>query len=189
MATTSSFELSGEDSSPDSSAGFRQFYERASVDLISYGIACGLSHHDAADIVQNAMLGAYLAWDKLRDLGYERQEAYVVRSIRNGAYDQHRAHGRLAQLLDKIGNRQKTSYVQWDETPGGGEAGTPVLDLLRSLPDQQRQVLGRKAEGWTTPEIAAHLGIRDTTARTHLQKARKKLRELLAAWEASNDEG
>ena len=54
-----------------------------------------------------------------------------------------------------------------------------VLTLLAGLPMQQRRVFTLHYEGWTTAEIATHLGMRTAAVRQNLARARSTLRESL----------
>ena len=54
-----------------------------------------------------------------------------------------------------------------------------VLTLLARLPMQQRRVFTLHYEGWTTAEIATHLGMRAAAVRQNLARARSTLRESL----------
>ncbi len=54
-----------------------------------------------------------------------------------------------------------------------------VLTLLAGLPMQQRRVFTLHYEGWTTAEIAIHLGMRAGAVRQNLARARATLRESL----------
>lgn len=57
---------------------------------------------------------------------------------------------------------------------------TRVLDAIRALPDRQRaSVLLRYYVDRPITEVADALGLRASTARVHLHRARKRLKELL----------
>ena len=55
-----------------------------------------------------------------------------------------------------------------------------VRMLLAELPVNERQVMFARLEGYSFPEIAAALGIKESTARTRARRARQRLR---ARWE------
>jgi RNA polymerase sigma factor (sigma-70 family) len=55
-----------------------------------------------------------------------------------------------------------------------------VVALLRQLPDKQRMVMAWHLDGFTTIEIAEHIGIDSATVRSHLRHARTRLKALYA---------
>jgi RNA polymerase sigma-70 factor (ECF subfamily) len=55
-----------------------------------------------------------------------------------------------------------------------------VLDLLRALPKRQRLVFCLHYEGWTTPEIATELGMKEAAVRKGISRARRSLQDLIA---------
>ena len=79
-----------------------------------------------------------------------------------------------------------------DQTPDAGARGpeeatwrSELRDALRRalprLPLTFREaVLLRDVEGWTYPEIAAMLGVREGTVKSRAHRGRKQLRALLA---------
>jgi RNA polymerase sigma factor (sigma-70 family) len=92
----------------------------------------------AEDVVQDAFLGLYRAWDRVRDpdavLGYLRT------AVVNGARSVHRSRGR-ARLL----------WVQHDPPVWSAEAAVmdsedrrAVLAAIATLPQRQREVLALK---------------------------------------------
>jgi RNA polymerase sigma factor (sigma-70 family) len=59
-----------------------------------------------------------------------------------------------------------------------------VLDLLRTLPPEQRKVVALLTDGATCPEIAALTGKSPETVRSLLRHARKTLKELMELGES-----
>ncbi|MFH8680492.1 RNA polymerase sigma factor [Streptomyces lydicus] len=55
-----------------------------------------------------------------------------------------------------------------------------VLDLLRSLPRQQRAVMAWTYDGFSPAEISQILGIPRATVDSHRRHARVRLKEILA---------
>lgn len=55
-----------------------------------------------------------------------------------------------------------------------------IWAAINSLPDPLRQVVTWKVEGWSYEEIAAKLGVSDSTVHRHMTEARQHLRASLA---------
>jgi RNA polymerase sigma-70 factor, ECF subfamily len=72
----------------------------------------------------------------------------------------------------------------WTDIPAarlvGNETRALVFDAIRSLPDNQRDVIAlRDVEGWTSDEVCSVLGISDGNQRVLLHRARGKVRSVL----------
>lgn len=167
-------------------SSFQQFYAYAYAfpRIAAQARLRGASQHDAGDVTQQVMLGAYRRWNKpaangrrLCDLVQDEQLAYVLRSLTYAMRDAGRRQQRVRALLSRLWHHGHSDYVTWDESADG--TGGPALAELRRLPRRQREVLALMIEDWSTEEIADHLGISASSVRTHLQKARKTLREHL----------
>jgi RNA polymerase sigma-70 factor (ECF subfamily) len=62
----------------------------------------------------------------------------------------------------------------------GAETRSVVLDAIRSLPPNHREVIAlRDVEGWTAQEVSATLGITDANQRVLLHRARVRVRAML----------
>lgn len=72
----------------------------------------------------------------------------------------------------------------WSDTVAdrleGAETRAVVLDAIRSLPPNQRDVIAlRDVEGWSAAEVSAALGITDGNQRVLLHRARVRVRAIL----------
>lgn len=136
---------------------------------------------DAQDIVQEAYLRAYRAFDRFHG-GNAR--AWLLTIVRNAAYT----------LLKKKGAADVTTNFDEELHDNGGESITPVAALERSesaqlieeamnaLPLEHKEILLlRHVEELSYKEIATVMQIAPGTVMSRLARARARLRNELAA--------
>lgn len=121
---------------------------------------------ESADLVQDALERAWPRWSTLVATG--TCEAYLKRSIANGAVSRWRKIGRVRPVAEPIGH---------------DVVGIPLNDaddawqLCAGLPPNQRAaVVLRFYEDLTYDEIAAILDCAEATARSHVHRALAALR-------------
>jgi RNA polymerase sigma-70 factor (sigma-E family) len=131
---------------------------------------CG-DWHRAEDVLQTALVKAYVAWPRIHRDG--REEAYVRRIIIRTNIDEHRRPWR----------RERSGLDGHDRpTPAGTgfEERSELFDALQRLPISQRRVIVlRHWLGLSVEETAAELGISTGTVKSHSSRARERLREAL----------
>jgi RNA polymerase sigma-70 factor (ECF subfamily) len=127
----------------------------------------------ATDAVQDAFIKAYAKWGSLRS--YDLPAAWVRRIAINRCRDSHRSDRRRA--------RRERPYVDSPaSSPADGVIGmTVALQLVQHLPPQQRAVAVLfYLDDLSIEEIGLILGLNEGTVKFHLNKARHRLREVLA---------
>ena len=130
---------------------------------------CG-DWHRADDLVQTALVKAYVAWPSLRQKGSE--EAFVRRIIVRSNVDESRRPWRRERSgLDGHDRSARSPDV---------EERSALFDALQALPEMQRKVvLLRHWLGLSTAETAAELGIGEGTVKSHCSRGRERLQRLL----------
>ena len=122
---------------------------------------------DAEDITQDAFVQLLKNWKKVSR--YDRPGAWVRRVAIRLAMESLRRE-RLRSRLERT----------TDPPRGHGPAETDVLWAIRELPGKQRAAIVLfYFEDRPTAEIADILGCEESTARVHLQRARKHLADVL----------
>ena len=121
---------------------------------------------EAEDAVQDT----FLRWlEKRPDFNDEEHEkAWLLRVTINGCKSQLRQRKRrpTVELLDIY--------------PAQTEGERLAFEAVRTLPEKERAVIHLfYYEGYSTEEIAELMGQRPGTVRSHLSRARSRLRELL----------
>ncbi|GLW10145.1 hypothetical protein Misp01_52740 [Microtetraspora sp. NBRC 13810] len=140
--------------------------------LLRYGYVLAGNPHDAADLVQEALLKLRAAWPRIR--AKDNPESYVrtVMARSHIATWRLRRHEVLAWDLPERGYQ--------DALADGDEQAMWVA--LAGLPRKQRAVLVlRYYEGLSDVEIAATLGISRGTVRSQASRALGKLRDAAPA--------
>lgn len=130
------------------------------------------SNADAEDAVGEALLKAWQNWDRLRDPTSLR--AWLLRITVNCAYTQRRKLGRVTAVEDV-------------EPLAGSAVDRPYEDLWEAVcslpPDHRVAVTLFYYEDMTVEQIARTLGLPKGTVKSRLNRARKRLRELLGEGE------
>jgi RNA polymerase sigma-70 factor (sigma-E family) len=122
---------------------------------------------ECADLVQEALERAWPRWDALVARG--THEAYVRRSIANGAISRWRKLNRLVPVAE---------LASTETMPDGETTDSHVAwELCAQLPPvQQAAVVLRFYEDLSYTEIAAVLDCAESTARSHVYRALNTLR-------------
>jgi RNA polymerase sigma-70 factor (ECF subfamily) len=127
------------------------------------------SSADAEDVVQEVMVAAWRAWDQLRDP--QRREAWLTRiCVRESVRQGRRRRARFLReesIDDRVSAPADTPGMNWDAAFAG-------------LSRQQRAVVVLHfSYGYTLDECAHFMGCRPGSARQHLARALRHLREVL----------
>ncbi len=131
---------------------------------------CG-DWHRAEDVLQTALVKAYVAWPRVHRDG--REEAYVRRIIVRTNVDERRRPWR----------RERSGLEGYDRPaaePTAIEERSELFEALQQLPISQRRVVVlRHWLGLSVEETAAELGISTGTVKSHSSRGRERLREVL----------
>jgi RNA polymerase sigma-70 factor (ECF subfamily) len=148
---------------------FDQFYQAAYGRLVGQLLAVTGNLADAEDVVQEAFLRALARWPAVRR--YEAPELWVRRVALNLAISGfRRARRQLAALLHL---RERPAPVPLSEGTTG------VIELLRQVPIALRSVLLlHYVLDLSVEEVAQQLGLRASTVRGRLARARARLAEI-----------
>ena len=126
--------------------------------------------HDAGtaeDVAQDAFAALFREFDRV-----EHPAAYLRRSVVNGVYMRTRQRAREERRNARVMAGSPCSV----EGPTGG-----LADAMATLsPEQRTAVVLRYWAGLSDREIAAAMGVRPGTARSHLSRAAARLRRELA---------
>jgi RNA polymerase sigma-70 factor, ECF subfamily len=146
--------------------GFEAFYQAVFPRLVGQlGLVTG-DLTEAEDLVQEALARASARWSRLRD--YDVPEAWVRRVALNLAADRTRRLRRKLAALARIGPPPLVPPISED--------ALVVAAALRTLPLAHRQVLVlHYLADLPVDQIAAQLGIRGSTVRGRLARARRVL--------------
>lgn len=157
-------------------AAFTDFVEARRPHLRRIAYACCGDWHTADDLVQTALVKAYVAWPRIRRDGQE--EAYVRRIIVRANIDRYRRAS--AREVVGIGDRDRAGRQQL-----GVEDRSVLFEALQGLPNMQREVVVlRYWLGLSVAETAAELGLSEGTVKSHASRGRNRLRAVLVDLES-----
>jgi RNA polymerase sigma-70 factor (ECF subfamily) len=147
------------------------------------------NHDDTDDIVQETFVRAY---QYLRSFDNERPFQHWLFGIavkRCATFKR-----RLSQMRVERQEAEHLAWMQeydrsWEDAITAKELRRKVHEAIELLPPQQRATLVLfELEGWKIKEIAESLGCAEGAVKTHLHRARARLRKELAAYvEGEND--
>jgi RNA polymerase sigma factor (sigma-70 family) len=135
---------------------------------------------EAQDALQEALAAIWRRWDRL--LCHPNPEALVMRICINAAYDALRRRRRRLRWF----RTQDVPVDLPDPAPSalqavaGAEARVRVREAIASLSrNQATAIVMHAVDGIPYERVAAAMGCREVTVRTHVARARAKLRALL----------
>ena len=162
-------------------AGFAALYSDE-FGRISGLVRSLVGRRDIADeITQDAFVVAHDHWAKVS--GYDRPQDYVRRVALNRAVSTLRRRGAEHRALGRLTARPGAEAPAPDAVDD-----SPLWRHVRRLPARQRQVIALVyVEDMALDQVAAVLGIRESSVKTHLQRGRTTLAAALAS-ERTDDE-
>jgi RNA polymerase sigma-70 factor (ECF subfamily) len=145
----------------------RRLYEEHGRALLAYACALVRDPSAAEDVLHQVFLNL-LRGKRTID---GAPAAYLFRSVRNTALNHIRGQAREVELADG---------GVWLESPDGSrETAMALQSALRSLPDEQREVVVLKIWGQLTfEEAAAVIGISPNTAASRYRYGLEKLKNI-----------
>jgi RNA polymerase sigma factor (sigma-70 family) len=145
---------------------FPAFYKAEFTRLTFVLIAMGASADQAEDMAQDAMRELLLKWTAVH---YPR--AFVTTVARRRLSQERK---REQAQLEREKRAARPQHL--DQSAAIFDAGTQyVMNVLRSLPAKQREVMALKVDGYTPSEIAGITGQLRATVNSHLRHARQTL--------------
>ncbi len=136
------------------------------------------SAQDAEDVTQETMIRVSKYINRFESRGKITTWAYQITS--NAVADHYRRVRRHVELLDDdadVENQQSEAPVQ-DDAMDDSMAARLVRAFFDELPERQREVFHlADLQGYRSSEIAEMLGMKPTTVRGHLLRARRFIRK------------
>ncbi|KQZ11030.1 hypothetical protein ASD23_02620 [Agromyces sp. Root1464] len=158
----------------DRETRLEQAYVANAPDLLSYFGRRVHNSADTADLLSETFVVAWRRADRL-PVDPEQTRMWLFGVARRVLANAARGDIRRAGLADRL-----RAHL---ETRPSEHVDADALDIraaLDALPDDQSELVRLVLwDGFTMPEAATILGIRETTARGRYQRARARLRELL----------
>lgn len=157
---------------------FRFAYAAHARSILGYALRRTNSATDAADVVAETML---VAWRRINDMPDEPETLLWLYGVaRRVLANSHRRTRRQDRLAEKL-RSHVVEALTWIDPPSPTLAAD-ISAALHRLSDIEREILVLTASEELSPsEIATVIGMNQNTVRTHLRRARMKLRSDLVA--------
>lgn len=173
MRPVAAFEASGDVAAvPIIQQPFADFYRQHFRRSFALAIALTGSASVAEDLVQDAFADAHRQWERIG--GYDQPEAWVRRSVLN----------RATSLRRRWATRQRAlPRLEIVTSVGLDSRDNELWRRVRALPRRQAQLVALVyVEGLSVAGAADALGMKPSTATTHLTRAKQRLQRDLEAW-------
>jgi RNA polymerase sigma-70 factor (sigma-E family) len=156
---------------------FEDFVAERGTALLRVAVFLSGDRQAGEDLLQDVLLRAYRRWESVTE-----PEAYLRRALVNAATNRRRWHGRAREDLVDF-DTDPPPALRCAADPAGPVAERhDLLGALRALPARQRAVIVlRYYEDLSETQIAAELGLRPGSVKTHAARGTARLRELLGA--------
>lgn len=146
---------------------FDEYFRYDFPRLTFFTVRLGASLQEAEDVTQQAMLDLFRHWGEV-----SAPEAYA------------RIAAKRIYLRGRNNAKREREAIQrnWSQDNPVAFSGDVqyVMDLLTSLPTEQREIMAWTIDGYEPSEIAELTGRTAATVRSHLRHARKKLARALS---------
>jgi RNA polymerase sigma factor (sigma-70 family) len=153
---------------------FEDLYRDAYQPLLRDATFVGGNPYEAEDAVSAALEEVLRRWDRIENPRAYARRATISNLIKNRQRGQQRLQARMIQRGDYQPERDlDPGLTVWEQQEW-------VMQLLKSLPEAQREVLACMIDMLTPKEIAQLLGKTEAAVRQNLCAARKSLTSYLA---------
>ena len=160
------------------------FYTENRAELLAHANRVLKDSAKAEEITQDALIKFMLAAPELESK--EHAIGYLHRTIENLCIDYFRAEGRRPNLV-VIDDAQAEVEANWQDNGDHAEAISAAEDaaIIRQAlallsPAERAALVMWEMEGRSTAEIAAELGIKESSVRHTVSRARASLRRVLS---------
>lgn len=147
------------------------------------------NHADTEDATQNSFHKLMLAWTRVGGLPTAgEQRAYLIKIAVNEALQILRFPYRKWERLGGAAGERGGLRESLDDSVQAREDLRLVWNAIGQLPPTRREVVILHAAGYEYEEIAARLGIKISTVRSHISYARQQLAQLAPRdWEGARE--
>lgn len=164
-----------------SSQTFSVMYQALIKHLVQYAYRVVHHYETAEDIVQECWLRLWVKQNKLLQISPQAREAYIKRCVRNACIDYVRHVQRSSlYLTDNIELIASDLNLMYEEDNIIRNMILPeemeLREMLSRIPPQEKYVVEKKLEGYSTKEISDQMNISRSTVRCYWSRARSRLR-------------
>jgi RNA polymerase sigma-70 factor, ECF subfamily len=156
-----------------------ELFEAAREDVYRYLLTLGLAPGQAQEATQEVFLRLYVVMRKGQRI--ENPRAWIFRVANNHGLTLRGQEQALRPFDPEVETRLPDSAVSPEQRLLDRERRTRLGNAVAALSPQQRQCLHLRTEGFRYREIAAILGISDSSVGEFLRRAIVRLRKVLDA--------
>lgn len=155
-----------------------RLYKRLFEEFSGYGLSIALRfvgcREDAWEVLNDSFLKLFSSMEE--DMDKQQIKAFFRRIVINTAIDYYRKSSRRPDYLDLDENTED----EWTSDVEQKLSAEEILAALHQLSQVQRFVFTlHEIEGYNHEEISEKLGIKVSTCRSHLRRAKNSLQQIL----------
>lgn len=151
--------------------GYTEFFRGTNRDLRKFAMYVGATRDEAKDAAASALAEVLARWGQIDDpLAYAKR-AVVSNFLKDKTRNLERTRRRMVERsAGTATGREDSRLTFWEDREW-------VMQMLRSLPAGQREVMAFVVDGFKPTEIAALLGKSPEAVRDRLRDARRRLEQ------------
>jgi RNA polymerase sigma-70 factor (ECF subfamily) len=162
-------------------AALTELYRRWRSPLVLLAYRCGVSAERAEEVVNDAFVRMLRRRERIESI--TRAFAYLRRCVERKCWRAYRAEQRRAERERTADTMDTTAAPTNGDPVARTELAAAVRAALDGLSPQQRLAAElHYLVGWPESQVAEAMGVKPSTVKEHLDRARALLRELLAKW-------
>lgn len=159
---------------------YTDMYMTLRCKLVQYANKIVHQYETAEDIVQECWLHLWTKQDLLISIPKPLRELYVRRCVRNACFDYLRSIDKLhiinIEYIDLLSSLSlQIDYCNSFEQCDSSISITELFGLISTLPEQEKKVVEKKIEGYSTADISEYMHISTGTVRSYWSRARHRL--------------
>lgn len=170
----------------DETHRFDKLYRSTVEHLHNYArVATGGDRSQAHTLVQETFKAAWQARQRLLDLEWDHQRAWLFRVLKNKIVDAYRRGAAKPEVPMDHTQLHKHGRLTRSTPSVAGVLLKGVLaqcwEAIKDMPEVRRKVFYLRAHEWKSSEIAAHLRITSSTVRDHVKAGLLQLNEKIGS--------
>lgn len=133
------------------------------------------NEQDAEDILQEVFLKIHSSIESLKD--DSRIHGWIYRITRNAIVDYYRGHENSVASIDFL---EDMAAETDEDSSSNGEIAACLKSMINNLPEKYREaIILTEFQNLTQKELSEKLGLSVSGAKSRVQRAREKLKEML----------
>lgn len=153
---------------------YRQYGQR----MLELALWITRNHHEAEDIISECMVKFLQNEDLLCNIEVANLPAYIMKSVRNTAFDHLRKRKQEQTHLSTISQPADYCTINDQQTVEDAVLSKLYLEsFLQLLPRQERKTVELMMEGFGYADIAEQMGVKEATVRKYWLSAKRRIQK------------